>query len=63
MKDPRLEGAHIMRETACRHGTHVFVWDGLSYYGPVRNPPDNTDCSCGAYSWKAWQAAQAGVTP
>ena len=67
MNDPRLAGARIMRETACRHGTHVFCWTGVVWgrvWGQLaeQQPPDNTDCQCGAYSWIAWRAVQEAST-
>ena len=55
MKDPRMDGAMIMRRTCCKMGTHAFQWASIYQYGRPTDPHDTTlRCTCGAYTWAEW---------
>ena len=50
MPDQKMQGTSIVRRTSCLVGGHIF-----SHTGPSREPPPDTRCSCGAYSWVEWK--------
>ena len=54
MNDPKLEGIPINKRTACRVGTHVFVYSGASNLYSERSVP-NVRCSCDTYSLLEWK--------
>ena len=56
MSDLKMEGKPISVLTGCRVGHHVFTEAGA---GVVYLPSPSTRCSCGAYSWKEWEAHDA----
>ena len=50
--DPKMQGAPILRDTACRVGTHAFLWASDSFRRS--EPPGNVICTCGKYTWEEW---------
>ena len=50
MGDPKIQGAHILKDTMCSVGTHAFIWVGRG-----DGPPPETRCSCRTYTWEEWQ--------
>lgn len=60
VKDPKMEGAPILRPTFCRFGTHTFIWssgyDRQMDVLPFPIPSDvSIRCTCQRYTWKEWQ--------
>ena len=58
--DPKMQGAPIVRRTACQVGSHSFTWSGSGT--KQKEPPDRTVCSCGAYEWHQWEQLQEQAT-
>lgn len=50
MMDPQLQGAPIVRKTACHVGGHAFIWSGVE--GSSISPTHW--CECRSYTYQQW---------